>query len=84
MSMTPDAASVQATTPGSTHQWLPKVAIATSLVTGLEIFDLTVFGFFATMIGDQFFPAANPLMSLLLALGTFVVGFLMRPLGAMV
>ena len=61
-----------------------KVVIATSLVTCLELFDFTVFSYFAVMIGDQFFPATDPMTSLLLAVGTFGVGFFMRPLGAMV
>ncbi|MGF6721112.1 MHS family proline/betaine transporter-like MFS transporter [Paraburkholderia sp. GAS41] len=60
-----------------------KAVIAASLATGLEMFDFTVYGFFAVMIGQQFFPAQDPLTSLLLAVGTFGVGFFMRPLGAM-
>lgn len=83
MSTTPDATCAQANANPETRSPLPKVAIATALVSGLEIFDFTVFGLFAPMIGDHFFPAANPLTSLLLAMGTFGVGFLMRPLGAM-
>ncbi|NIE67233.1 MFS transporter [Burkholderia sp. Ax-1719] len=62
---------------------LIKTVVASSLVTGLEMFDFTVFGFFAVMIGDQFFPASDPLTSLLWAVGTFGVGFFMRPVGAM-
>ncbi|CAB3782159.1 MFS transporter [Pararobbsia alpina] len=62
---------------------LLKIVVATSLVTGLEVFDFTVFGFFAVMIGGQFFPRTDPMTSLLLAVGTFGVGFFMRPLGAM-
>jgi MHS family proline/betaine transporter-like MFS transporter len=61
---------------------LLRIVVAASLVNGLEIFDFTVFGFFAAVIGDQFFPTANPMTSLLLAVGTFGVGFFMRPLGA--
>jgi MFS transporter, MHS family, proline/betaine transporter len=62
---------------------LLKTVVAASLVTGLEMFDFTVFGFFAVMIGDQFFPAKDPMTSLLWAVGTFGIGFFMRPLGAM-
>jgi MHS family proline/betaine transporter-like MFS transporter len=62
---------------------LLKTVVAASLVTGLEMFDFTVFGFFAVMIGDRFFPASDPLTSLLWAVGTFGVGFFMRPVGAM-
>ncbi|CAD6555143.1 Proline/betaine transporter [Paraburkholderia hiiakae] len=63
---------------------LLKAVVAASLVTGLEMFDFTVFGFFAVMIGDRFFPANDPMTSLLWAVGTFGVGFFMRPVGAMV
>ncbi|EEA04186.1 major facilitator superfamily MFS_1 [Burkholderia sp. H160] len=63
---------------------LVKAVVAASLVTGLEMFDFTVFGFFAVMIGDRFFPAHDPMTSLLWAVGTFGVGFFMRPVGAMV
>jgi MFS transporter, MHS family, proline/betaine transporter len=63
---------------------LLKTVVAASLVTGLEMFDFTVFGFFAVMIGDQFFPAKDPMTSLLWAVGTFGVGFFMRPVGAMI
>lgn len=70
-----------ATHPG--RHTLLKAVVAASFVTGLETFDFTVFGFFAVMIGDQFFPAKDPMTSLLLAVATFGVGFFMRPLGAM-
>ena len=63
-------------------QWLSRVIVVTSLASCLELFDFTVFALFAATIGQQFFPAANPMTSLLLAVGTFGVGFLMRPLGA--
>lgn len=63
---------------------LLKTVVAASLVTGLEMFDFTVFGFFAVMIGERFFPANDPMTSLLWAVGTFGVGFFMRPVGAMI
>ncbi|RQS21353.1 MFS transporter [Burkholderia sp. Bp8998] len=63
---------------------LSKSVVAASLVTGLEMFDFTVFGFFAVVIGDRFFPANDPMTSLLWAVGTFGIGFFMRPVGAMV
>jgi len=43
-----------------------------------------VFGYFAAPIGRAFFPTGNAYLSLMLALGTFGAGFLMRPLGAIV
>jgi len=50
----------------------------------LEIYDFMVFGYYASAIGDAFFPAGNPGLSLMLSLMTFGAGFLMRPLGAIV
>jgi MFS transporter, MHS family, proline/betaine transporter len=61
-----------------------KAITVTSLISALETFDFTVFALFATTIGDQFFPTADPMTSLLFAVGTFGVGFFTRPLGAFV
>ena len=48
----------------------------------LEMFDFFLFGFYATYISKTFFPSSNEYASLMLTFGTFGVGFLMRPLGA--
>ena len=50
----------------------------------LEMYDFMVFGYYATAIGNVFFPSGNPFLSLMLSLMTFGAGFLMRPLGAIV
>src|ERR1700676_3554061 len=50
----------------------------------LEMYDFMVFGYYATAIGNAFFPSGNPFLSLMLSLMTFGAGFLMRPLGALV
>jgi metabolite-proton symporter len=50
----------------------------------LEMYDFMVFGYYATSIGQAFFPNGSPFVSLMLSLMTFGVGFLMRPLGAIV
>ncbi|WP_167377055.1 MULTISPECIES: MFS transporter [Rhizobium] len=49
--------------------------------TWLEYYDFTAFGFFAISIGRQFFPGTQD-VQLLLTLGTFAAGFIMRPIGA--
>ncbi|MGF7001023.1 MHS family proline/betaine transporter-like MFS transporter [Paraburkholderia sp. GAS32] len=54
---------------------------ATVIGSGLEWFDFSGYAFFAAIIGKLFFPAGNETTSLLLALATFGVGFVMRPLG---
>lgn len=50
----------------------------------LEMYDFMVFGYYATDIGNTFFPAGTPYVSLMLSLVTFGAGFLMRPVGAIV
>jgi hypothetical protein len=45
----------------------------------LEWYDFAVYGFMAAMIGKAFFPATDPLNSLLLSFAVFGVGFLGRP-----
>lgn len=57
---------------------------ATSLGNGLEMFDFTIYSFFAVIIGKQFFPSDSPFGSLLMAVATFGIGFVMRPLGGVV
>jgi MHS family proline/betaine transporter-like MFS transporter len=48
----------------------------------MEWYDFSVYGFFARTIGNLYFPSDDPLTSLLAAFGVFAIGFLMRPLGA--
>src|SRR2546422_10109853 len=50
----------------------------------LEMYDFMVFGYYASAIGNAFFPGGNPFVSWMLSLMTFGAGFLMRPLGAIV
>ncbi len=50
----------------------------------LEMFDFFLFGFYASYISKTFFPVSSEYASLMLTFGTFGVGFLMRPLGAII
>lgn len=50
----------------------------------LEMYDFMVYGFYASSIARAMFPGGSEFVSLLLSLATFGVGFLMRPLGAIV
>ena len=50
----------------------------------LEMYDFMVFGYFAVAIGAAYFPSGDAFSTLLKSLATFGVGFLMRPLGAIV
>ena len=55
--------------------------VAATIGNGLEWYNFTLYGFFAATIGRSFFPTGNALSSLLLSLGTFGVGFFVRPVG---
>ncbi len=50
----------------------------------LEFYDFTLYAFFAVQIGNTFFPAHTAYLSLLLSLATFGVGFVLRPVGAVI
>lgn len=58
--------------------------LAVVIGNAIEVYDFLAYAFFARQIGLAFFPAASPAASLLAALAAFGVGFLMRPLGALV
>ena len=59
-----------------------KVVLAGAIGNALEWYDFTVYAFFVPLIATQFFPNKDPFLSLLATFGTFAVGFLVRPFGA--
>ncbi|POF85868.1 MFS transporter [Pseudomonas putida] len=61
-----------------------QATIACALGNALEMYDFTIYSFFAVVIARNFFPAQSEVASLLLSLTTFGVGFLMRPVGAVI
>ncbi len=60
------------------------VVFACVLGNALEFYDFTTYTFFAVEIGKSFFPTHDPVVSLLISVATFGVGFFTRPLGGMV
>lgn len=58
-----------------------KIIIASTIGTALEIYDFTLYGVFAVTIAKLFFPQHDNFLSLLISLGVFASGFIMRPLG---
>lgn len=62
----------------------PRAIIAATVGNALEFYDFFIYGLFAVQIGRAFFPATDSYVSLMLSLATFGVGFLTRPLGALV
>ncbi|NIE65272.1 MFS transporter [Burkholderia sp. Ax-1719] len=77
--------SLRGTTPGactSTRAVSTRsLIVATTIGNAFEFFDLTVYSFFAVLLGKLFFPLASAQQQLLLSVGTFGVGFVARPLG---
>ena len=61
-----------------------KAVIRVATGNFLEMYDFMVFGYYAAAIGRTFFPKSSEFASLMYSLATFGVGFLMRPLGALV
>jgi MHS family proline/betaine transporter-like MFS transporter len=64
----------------SFSRWRAVFAVAVG--NTLEWFDFVIFGYFATIIAGNFFPARSEEASLLLTLLTFGVAFFVRPIGA--
>lgn len=64
------------------HRTRRRVVAAGIAGNVMEWYDFSIYGFFARTIGNLYFPTGDPTTSLLAAFGVFAVGFLMRPLGA--
>ena len=63
---------------------LKKVTTAGVVGNILEWYDFAAFGYFAPLIGLQFFPSDSHSASLIKAFGVFAAGYLMRPLGGVI
>ena len=50
----------------------------------LEMYDFMVYAYYASYIAREIFPSSNAYASLMMTLGTFGAGYLMRPLGAVI
>jgi MFS family permease len=64
----------------------PLVAAIMRVTSGnfLEMYDFMIYAYYASYIGQAFFPSKNDFASLMASLATFGAGFLMRPLGAII
>src|ERR1700689_5184473 len=70
--------------PGAATRNPWKEVTAASVGNALEFYDLVIYGYFAVVLSREFFPTTNETVSLMLAVGTFGISFVMRPLGAIV
>ena len=66
------------------HAAIRKAVTAASIGNVLEWYDFAVYGYVATLIAKNFFPAGSELTALLNTFLTFGLGFLARPLGGIV
>ena len=61
-----------------------RFVLAVFVGNGLAFYDFVTFSYFSVYIGRTFFPSHDPTASLLASLATFWLGFLTRPIGAVV
>ncbi|MDE1008218.1 MAG: MFS transporter [Paraburkholderia fungorum] len=80
----PATASLHSTSAPLSKAMVRRIVFSSSVGNALEWFDFLVYGYFATIIAKQFFPMHDEWLSTLLAIATFGISFLMRPLGAIV
>lgn len=77
------AGAVPATAKPASRQKRRLIAAA-AVGNALEFYDFTVYSFFAILIGKLFFPVHSSFGQLMLAVASFGVGFVTRPLGGLV
>src|SRR5687768_7957673 len=59
-----------------------RIIFASILGNALEFYNLTLCGILAGTFADLYFPSKNHSLSLISSLGVFALGFIVRPLGA--
>ena len=67
----------------STTPAMKKTLLAGAIGNVLEWYDFALYGYFAPVLASLLFPSDSRSLSLISAFGVFAVGFLARPLGAM-
>jgi MHS family proline/betaine transporter-like MFS transporter len=61
-----------------------RAVMAAAIGNAVEWYDFVIYAFLSQTIAKLFFPAGDETVSLLIAMATFGVGFVMRPVGAIV
>src|SRR6516225_11773632 len=61
-----------------------QLIVAATIGNVFEWFDFVIYGFFAVMLAEVFFPTGNSTVSRLVTFGAFGLAYLVRPLGAIV
>src|SRR5947209_10541411 len=65
-------------------RYLRLVLVASAVGTVIEWYDFYIFGSLARVLSQQFFSKANPVSAFLETVALFTIGFLIRPLGALI
>jgi MHS family proline/betaine transporter-like MFS transporter len=63
---------------------IKKIIFSSAIGNTLEYYDFALYGFLSPVISSILFPAVSPSASLLLTLGIYATGFIMRPLGGII
>src|SRR5437899_9661244 len=66
------------------QRYLRLVLVASAVGTVIEGYDFYIFGRLARVLSQQFFSKANPVAAFLETVALFTIGFLIRPLGALI
>lgn len=64
--------------------YIRRVILSCMIGNALEWYDFALYGYFATTLGQLFFPKFSPFASLMATFGIFAAGFIMRPLGGVI
>jgi MFS family permease len=85
MSNVSDAAQANVPAAEATPNALGRSALAATVGTTIEWYDFQIYGLAAALVfNTQFFPNFDPVAGTLLSFATFAVGFLARPIGAVI
>jgi len=79
------SSGASASSAGTTQPGMVKVVTASLVGTTIEWYDFFLFGSVAALVFNKlFYPGFDPIVGTLLSLSTFAVGFVARPVGAVV
>jgi len=70
--------------PEKIHHGWRRAVLAASIGNLIEAYDLLLYGYLASVLAEQFFPAGDPTAALLDTFAIFAVGFAVRPIGGLV
>lgn len=77
-------ATASAIQPQEKAQGLPRIIFASAAGTMIEWYDFYIFGSLGAVIASKFYQTGTTLGDLIAWLGTFAIGFIVRPFGAII